>query len=340
MANNETNTRLRKKFYRRFDDSIKNYIKEFESFEEGYNEIISIIPALKVYGGDVANYDLVVKKMIELIGDNIPSPSNPNFPNTLAFTIKQNEVSFRTDERIAFGWKIFFNRETGKHIYQMRITFLAVSMSTRKYADALLEYDWVIVDGHNKERFQKNNNGNSKRYNKFEKKQQSQEEISGQSVGTQDDEINTEEQELLDKVAEPVVEVNDVQEQQDNKKQQDQKNYWITKGAVAGVFIITYEGRSFVVNVNDAAQPAGVFVDKNSSTIRIGLVSYNYETMNYVIDEGSSQFNEKQETEEDNEFIIPQSNGKPIINTPSMSQMLSPSGTSATAQTVVKVSDI
>jgi len=147
MAEGKNNKLNIKPFYNfSFNEMMKNYIKEFNTFEEGYTEMISILPSIKVYGGEVANYDIVVKKMMELIGENIPSPTNPNYPNTLAFTIKQNEVSFKTDDRIAFGWRILFDKESGNYKYQMRITFFAVSMSTRKYADALEEITDTEVD--------------------------------------------------------------------------------------------------------------------------------------------------------------------------------------------------
>ena len=357
MAVKETNNRpARKKGFRRFEDNLKNYIKEFDNFEDGYNEMISILPTLKVYGGDVANYDMVVRKMMEIIGDNIPSPSNANFPNTLAFTIKQNEVGFRTDDRIAFGWKIYFNRETGKHIYQMRVTFFTVSMSMRKYADALTENGWSVVVFNKEDRFQKQNSANNfKKHNKAanERNEPSAEKsnVPKQQENKKDDTINASDQEILDKVAEPVVntpapEPAVVQEQTTEelpptytKKQSNQKKFWISKGAVAGVFIITYEGRTFVININDAAQPEGVAIDKESFTIRVGNVIYNYESMDYVIDEGYSQLEEKKPNEDNDEYIIPSNNGKPDISMPTMSQMVSPSGNSSMAQTVVKMTD-
>ena len=362
MAEGKNNKLNIKPFYNfSFNEMMKNYIKEFNTFEEGYTEMISILPSIKIYGGEVANYDIVVKKMMELIGENIPSPTNPNYPNTLAFTIKQNEVSFKTDDRIAFGWRILFDKESGNYKYQMRITFFAVSMSTRKYADALEENGWVIALI-NKDKFRKqsskNNSNNNKKSNKQEKA--AQEEASSKNISNKKNDAKSNKpkqkvvaQQVQENVAvqeqvqiieqqQPVQQVVQDQVQQQEApapKKPEPKKYWITRGAVAGVFIITYEGRQFVVNINDAAQPAGVLVDRNSSSIRIGQIVYNYESLNYVIDEGTSQFEEK-ESEGEDEYIIPQgaTNAQQMINTPSISQMVSPSGNSI-AQTVVRMTD-
>lgn len=292
--NNSDNRRRRRRF---FDDyNSTNYIKEFENFEDGYNEMISILPSVKIYGGDLANYDIVVKKLLDIIGENIPSPANPNFPNTLALTIKQNEVSFRTDDRIAFGWKIFFNKESGKHIYQMRVTFLSISMSTRKYADAFVESNWVLKEEFEKERFQRSNSNHNKRPVEAEHKVEHKED-------------KHEQQQEPEKVYEEVAKttVNTVKEEAAPAK--DNKRYWINRGNVAGVYIITYEGRTFVVNINDAAQPAGVVVDKNNNIIRVGNIVYDYNKLNYFMDEGTSNFQEKEE-EDNDEFVM--SNGQTI----------------------------
>jgi hypothetical protein len=312
--NNSDGRRPRRRYFDDFYSNSKNFIKEFENFETGYNEMINILPGIKVYGGDMANYDVVVKKLLDIISENIPSPANPNYPNTLALTIKQNEVSFRTDDRIAFGWKIFFNKETGKHIYQMRVTFFSISMSTRKYADNFTSNGWEIKEftREGKDRF---HDYNHKGYNKNEK-----------IVNKED---TTEHESKHEENHKEVVASTEVK-QQEEKTENAPKKYWINKGAVEGVFLITFEGRTFVVNINDAAQPASVALDRNAHTIRVSNVVYDYEALNYYIDEGSSDFQEKEEEEE--EFVVAFDNTS-STNTTSVSQ-----GTGV-ANTTIRMTD-
>lgn len=167
----------------------KNYIKEFDNFSEGYQELASLLPEVKLYAGSETSYDGVIQRILGTISDNIPSPQNPNFPNTISFSINSREVGLLTDDKVAFGWRIFFNRENNSYIYQFRVTFLAVSMAKKKFIDALLNAGWVDFDfiANNKQqsRFwhkvnntRRNNNrqGNYNRENRYNKPQDVQED--------------------------------------------------------------------------------------------------------------------------------------------------------------------
>lgn len=122
------------------------YIKEFDNFPNGYEELIKIIPELEVYGGIVPAYDNVVTHMTKVINENIPSPHNELYPNTLSFSISAKEVGFLTDDSLAFGWKIFINRKDGTLSYQFRVTFISLSMSKRKYIERLISNKWKARD--------------------------------------------------------------------------------------------------------------------------------------------------------------------------------------------------
>lgn len=122
------------------------YIKEFDNFSSGYEELIKLIPQLEVYGGIVPAYDNVVMHMTKVINENIPSPYNELYPNTLSFSISAKEVGFLTDDSLAFGWKIFINHKDGSMSYQFRVTFISLSMSKRTYIEKLISNKWKARD--------------------------------------------------------------------------------------------------------------------------------------------------------------------------------------------------
>jgi hypothetical protein len=84
--------------------------------------------------------------MTKVINENIPSPHNELYPNTLSFSISAKEVGFLTDDSLAFGWKIFINRKDGTISYQFRVTFISLSMSKRKYIERLISNKWKARD--------------------------------------------------------------------------------------------------------------------------------------------------------------------------------------------------
>lgn len=122
------------------------YIKEYDNFEDGYNNMISVVPDIKMYAGENNNYDDVINSLLNTISESIPSPINPNFPNTMSFSINSKEVGFLTDDQLAFGWKIFLQKNNDSMAFQFRITFLSLSISKRKYIDVLLENGWKEKD--------------------------------------------------------------------------------------------------------------------------------------------------------------------------------------------------
>lgn len=64
------------------------------------------------------------------------------------------------------------------------------------------------------------------------------------------------------------------QQQSEQMEQNAMKNCSILPGGTAAVFIITHYGQQRVININDRNE--GVYLDRASSTIKIGNVLYNY----------------------------------------------------------------
>lgn len=144
---NKTNKRSMNKI------QTTNLAKTFETFEEGYAELIKIIPEIKEYGGDTIIYDVVIKKILETIGDNIPSPTNSNYPNTFSFSIESHEVGLKTDTNMAFGWRIAYVKESAKLVYKFRITFITVPTYRKTVVSALYDAGWTSLDVRKQSRF-------------------------------------------------------------------------------------------------------------------------------------------------------------------------------------------
>lgn len=299
MANNNRTT------------NSKNYIKEFDNFSEGYQELSSLLPEVKLYAGTETSYEGVIQRILGTISDNIPSPQNPNFPNTISFSINSREVGLLTDDKVAFGWRIFFNRENNSYIYQFRVTFLAVSMTKKKFIDALLDNGWIDFDfvANNKQqsRFwhrinntrRNNKQGNYNRENRYNKPQDVQEdnqeateykmnkfnEDSSESSSSVEESnveevkdtesIETSENNVINDVAEPEVVQEPVQEVPQDV-QEEPEVFSIKKGNLDGNYIITCgkEG-SFTINFNADVYPEGSEVDKDKQIIKYKGVVYN-----------------------------------------------------------------
>ena len=124
------------------------YIKEFDTFEEGYKQLSTLIPNVRCYAVDssTATLEEVVVALTKTITDSIPSPLNENYPNTFSFSISAREVGFLTDDFMAFGWRIFIGKDEETLTYQFRVTFTTLSVSKRKQIDRLLSSGWKERD--------------------------------------------------------------------------------------------------------------------------------------------------------------------------------------------------
>ena len=254
----------------RFVKNTKNYLKQFESFSDGYSELIKIVPEIKAYGGDNPIYDVVIGNMLDTIKDNVPSPQNPNFPNTLSISVSSREVGFRTDDSLAFGWRIMFNRSAGKTIYQFRVTFITLSINKQEYVKALTDNEWKESELHKQSRFWNKTEGkrpNTKRFNKQE-----------ESAPASDDELNKLKETLDSEVHEDEQESTEVEEVKEAKPESS-----ISKGAVDTVFIVHHNGRNIVVNIASEDVPVGVTVNNQDKTITLDDgTAFNYESLEKI----------------------------------------------------------
>lgn len=97
-----------------------NMIKTFATFEEGIEELRTLVPEVKDYVGEETDYNSVIQKMMEKISGNIPAVQNPEYPAAYAFSISATEVGFKTRNYSSFGWRVLIN---GKNIsYSFRYT--------------------------------------------------------------------------------------------------------------------------------------------------------------------------------------------------------------------------
>jgi len=143
---NERKPYYRKNNYRRHQWREKpqaiSYIKSFDNFNDGFTEVIRFNPELKNYCGDFGSYDAVIASMTKAINDNIPSPNNVNYPNTLSLSIDANEVGFKTDTNIALGWRIRYSYKEAKTYYNFRVTFISIPVYKNNTIADMVEAGW------------------------------------------------------------------------------------------------------------------------------------------------------------------------------------------------------
>ena len=123
-----------------------SYIKSFDNFNDGFTEIIRFNPELRNYCGDFGSYDAVIASMTKAINDNIPSPNNVNYPNTLSLSIDANEVGFKTDINIAIGWRIRYSYREGKTYYNFRVTFISIPVYKNSVISDMVESGWKKLE--------------------------------------------------------------------------------------------------------------------------------------------------------------------------------------------------
>ena len=123
-----------------------NFVKKFDSFEEGYKELSSIVTEVKAYGGEEAVYESVVCKLLDFVKSNIPTTNSSSYPNTISFSIFSREVGIKTDSNIAFGWKVEFDRVNAKQVFAFRVTFSNIPAYQKHLVDELKDAGWDNVE--------------------------------------------------------------------------------------------------------------------------------------------------------------------------------------------------
>lgn len=267
------------KTYNNRRNNAKNYVKEYTDFSEGYNDMISLIPEVKLYGGTESDYNLVIQNLAKSIGDNVPSYNNPNFPNTLSFSVSSREVGFLTDERLAFGWRIYYNREINARVYQMRITFLTLSMSKRKYIDILESNGWEEnEDLSRSSSFLRSISNNSHTYNNYNRNRnyrQNQEESKPVENNSISDALSEDEIDALNNFAE--IDSNVPNNVPAEPSFEDLYN--IKKTPENNVYIIKYQNEEFTINFTDeSTYPQDFYTDFGEHIVGYKDIKYDYIT--------------------------------------------------------------
>lgn len=132
---------------------IINLTKSFKNFEDGYAELIKLIPEIKTYGGEDVICNSVIGNIINTIHDNIPLYSSSSYPNTFSFSIDSHEVGLRTDAGMAFGWRTFFNKDSGEVIYKFRVSFITIPTHRKAIIQNMKDNDWDLFETGKQSRF-------------------------------------------------------------------------------------------------------------------------------------------------------------------------------------------
>lgn len=123
-----------------------NVVKVFDSFSDGYAELLKHIPEIKAYCGEDLLYDAVIGSLLNTVKNNFPSISNPNYPNTIAASIDAHEVGFKTDSNISFGWRETFDRANAKVIFKFRVSFANISTAQKEILTSMEADGWKNVE--------------------------------------------------------------------------------------------------------------------------------------------------------------------------------------------------
>ena len=145
---------MAKKFVRKFNSKNPvpvSYVKSFDSFEDGYQEVITLNPELINYLGINNEYNAVVQHILKIVSTSVPSVNNPNYPNTVSLSIDSNEVGFKTDANVAIGWRTGFNYKSGNQYFNFRLSYIGLPSYKMGIFSTLEENEWKKIEGDNKQ---------------------------------------------------------------------------------------------------------------------------------------------------------------------------------------------
>lgn len=325
--------------------SFRSYFKDFDKFEDGYNELINTIPEFKVYGGDMATVESVVRSICSITSENVPSISNPSYPNTIAISISAKEVGVLTDEAIAFGWRIAFNKELNKHVYRFRVTFLSKSMNRRMQIKTIMDLGWNYRqnDIKNQNSFWNGvqHNNNTKRFvkqKKFVPATNYAKDLNATPDGLaplkEEADTRPATEEDLNKLKD-TVEGKEEESVITKKLRHTTPKFSIKKAMLPNVFIVMHNGLQRVVNVSDNEDPEVKIVDDG---FIIGNTHYNTKDLTFTMIENEEPDIPVKEND-DAEIIIPnQEHHKSSIQIAAQQNVVKKS-LGGVAPTIVKVSD-
>ena len=225
MENQTTNQK--RNFHRRYNPNFNkpkavSYLKSFDKFEDGFLEALKFNPELKNYCGDTPIYDSVISTMMETIKNDMPSPSNPNYPNTLSMSIDSGEVGFKTDINIAIGWRIAYNYHEAKSFYKFRITFISIPSYKKEVISDMEEAGWSKLDpNHRQKKYWDKVEGKSYKPNKKDYKRKEEVSESDKPDIKQDDKESAEENDVKNTFVNSESHTNDPEVTDENEKDSD-----------------------------------------------------------------------------------------------------------------------
>lgn len=142
--NNEKRSFAKKNLDRR--PNTVTFLKSFNSFEEGFSEIIKLNPELKNYCGESPIYENVISSMLDILKMDIPSLNNQSYPNTLSLSVEAKEVGFKTDSNIAIGWRTGYNYKKGIQYFNFRISYINLPSYKKIIFKDMESNGWSKVD--------------------------------------------------------------------------------------------------------------------------------------------------------------------------------------------------
>lgn len=267
-----------------------SYIKKFETFEEGFSEVIKFNPELKNYCGRDPIVVDVIAAMLNSVKDNIPTTDNSNYPNTLSLSIDAKEVGFKTDINIAIGWRTEYFFDEGKTYYNFRISFFTIPSYKKYVIEEMIQSGWKKIERDEyRSHFWDKTSGkpNMRKSHRFYSGSQkistvpkerqesvdllpdSDNEIGNNSVSSHSNTIHNTESKNKDNanIPEETVEVKDETSNEekvaedtnktDNKasgkniKTFEHSKDSVVKSPVDGTYIVTHNNKTNVININD-----------------------------------------------------------------------------------------
>lgn len=128
----------------RTPNTISTYIKSFDNFKEGIEELIKVstIIAKLFPDGTPSNHKDAAKALLKKISGNVPSLDNEEYPSYYAIDLAADRCSFRTTNFVSFGW-IIKTDEAGKTTYNFRILIFTNKQGLKNVEVSLIKGDWM-----------------------------------------------------------------------------------------------------------------------------------------------------------------------------------------------------
>lgn len=278
---------------------VISYTKKFETFEEGFSEVIKYNPELKNYCGRDPILVDVVTSMLNSIKDNIPSVDNYNYPNTLSLSINAKEVGFKSDINIALGWKTEYDFDNGKTYYIFRVSFMTIPSYKKSVISDMVENGWNKINREDRVKLDKKKEKENtqkivtipkekQQYVKLDQGIDTDIESSDSDYQKEDEEDLTDnankesnsdknfiEQSNNDKSEEEVkkeekiiTEKSDIIEEKETKLEiAPSSTDSVVASPVAGTFIITHNNQTSVININEPQNSNGLIIDKDNMIV-------------------------------------------------------------------------